>query len=174
MNYSTENKNDGRVNPVIERLAVQVAMDKANMARWGLNILLFLFGLMFTIIFLTGRGAGVNIVAPVAACGLGGVWVIGRNKGKKLFQQYYGEELSTLTEKPKVKVTNAGTQLSSREKQILSYIALGQGNKQIAGDLGISEQTVKNHVTSILRRLEAKDRTEAVVIAIKQSLITIS
>ena len=64
--------------------------------------------------------------------------------------------------------------LTSREIEILRYIAQGYLNKQIAVKLGISEQTIKNHVTSILRKLNANARTEAVVLAIKQGLITIS
>ncbi len=63
--------------------------------------------------------------------------------------------------------------LTPRETEILNYIAQGYLNKQIAGQLGISEQTIKNHVTSILRKLNANARTEAVVVAIKQGLITI-
>jgi two-component system response regulator DegU len=64
--------------------------------------------------------------------------------------------------------------LTPREIQILEYIAKGYLNKQIAAELGISEQTIKNHVTSILRKLNANARTEAVVVAIKQGLIKIS
>lgn len=64
--------------------------------------------------------------------------------------------------------------LTGRETEILNYIAQGFLNKQIATELGISEQTIKNHVTSILRKLNANARTEAVVVAIKQGLITIS
>jgi len=64
--------------------------------------------------------------------------------------------------------------LTSRETEILNYVAQGYLNKQIATKLGISEQTVKNHVTSILRKLNASARTEAVVLAIKQGLISIS
>ena len=63
--------------------------------------------------------------------------------------------------------------LTARETEILKYIAQGYLNKQIAAELGISEQTIKNHVTSILRKLNANARTEAVVVAIKQGLITI-
>lgn len=63
--------------------------------------------------------------------------------------------------------------LTRRETEILNYIAKGLLNKQIAGQLGISEQTIKNHVTSILRKLNANARTEAVVLAIKQGLISI-
>ncbi len=64
--------------------------------------------------------------------------------------------------------------LTPREIEILQYIAQGYLNKQIAAELGISEQTIKNHVTSILRKLNANARTEAVVVAIKQGLIKIS
>jgi len=63
--------------------------------------------------------------------------------------------------------------LTSRETEILEYIAKGFLNKQIASELGISEQTIKNHVTSILRKLNANARTEAVVIGIKRGIISI-
>ncbi len=63
--------------------------------------------------------------------------------------------------------------LTPRETEILNYIAQGFLNKQIAIELGISEQTIKNHVTSILRKLNANARTEAVVVAIRQGLICI-
>jgi two-component system response regulator DegU len=64
--------------------------------------------------------------------------------------------------------------LTPREMEILKYIGQGYLNKQIANELGISEQTIKNHVTSILRKLNANARTEAVVLALKQGLITIN
>ncbi len=64
--------------------------------------------------------------------------------------------------------------LTPRETEILNHIAQGLPNKQIALQLSISEQTIKNHVTSILRKLNANARTEAVVVAIKQGLISLS
>lgn len=63
--------------------------------------------------------------------------------------------------------------LTSREVEIVNYMAQGYANKQIAAELNISEQTIKNHVTSILGKLDANARTEAVVKAIKKGLITI-
>jgi DNA-binding NarL/FixJ family response regulator len=63
--------------------------------------------------------------------------------------------------------------LTNREIEILEYIAKGFLNKQIASELDISEQTIKNHVTSILRKLNANARTEAVVIGIKRGIISI-
>ena len=63
--------------------------------------------------------------------------------------------------------------LTHRETQILSYIADGKTNKQIARILEISEQTIKNHVSAILRKLNANDRAHAVVLAIRHGWISI-
>ena len=50
-------------------------------------------------------------------------------------------------------------------------VSKGKGNKTIASDLGISEHTVKNHIKNILSKLDASDRTEAVMIAIRRGYI---
>ena len=63
--------------------------------------------------------------------------------------------------------------LSPREVEILDNIAKGMTNKQVAYALSISEQTVKNHMSSILRKLSVNDRTQAVVYAMKQGWIKI-
>lgn len=65
------------------------------------------------------------------------------------------------------------TILSAREKQVLNYIADGNSNKQIASILQISEQTIKNHVSNILRKLNANDRAHAVFLAIRYGWITV-
>ena len=61
--------------------------------------------------------------------------------------------------------------LSPREVEILDNIAKGMTNKQVAYALTISEQTVKNHMSSILRKLSVNDRTQAVVYAMRQGWI---
>jgi DNA-binding NarL/FixJ family response regulator len=61
--------------------------------------------------------------------------------------------------------------LSNREIEILDYIARGNSNKEIAKSLKISDQTVKNHITSILKKLSVNDRTAAVVHALKHGWI---
>lgn len=71
-------------------------------------------------------------------------------------------------------VGNLMTPLSEREIEILKYVAEGNSNKRIAATLKISEQTIKNHVTSILRKLNANDRTHAVVLAIRNGWIDVS
>lgn len=63
--------------------------------------------------------------------------------------------------------------LTNRETQILNHIADGNSNKQIAVKLDISEQTIKNHVSSILRKLNANDRAHAVMLAIRHGWISI-
>ncbi len=61
--------------------------------------------------------------------------------------------------------------LSVREVEVLDYIAKGNSNKEIARSMGISDQTVKNHITSIMRKLAVNDRTQAVVYALRHGWI---
>ena len=61
--------------------------------------------------------------------------------------------------------------LSPREMEVLAYIVQGASNKVIAIGLGISQQTVKNHMTSIFRKLGVSDRTEAAIVALRRGWI---
>ena len=63
--------------------------------------------------------------------------------------------------------------LSSREMEVLSYVTKGMSNKEIALLLGISQQTVKNHVTSVLRKLGVEDRTQAAIYAIRRGWVRV-
>jgi DNA-binding NarL/FixJ family response regulator len=65
----------------------------------------------------------------------------------------------------------ADDSLSLRELDVLRAVSQGQANKIIASELGISENTVKNHVKSILSKLDASDRTDAAIIAIRRGYI---
>jgi len=82
----------------------------------------------------------------------------------KVLKQF--QELSLQSE-------NIISPLTRRETEILNHVAQGYLNKQIAAELDISEQTIKNHITSILRKLNANARTEAVVLALKQGILTL-
>jgi len=66
-----------------------------------------------------------------------------------------------------------GDMLSERELEVLRAAARGYGNKQIATELGVSEDTVKSHMKSIFSKLDANDRTHAVVTAVKRGIIQI-
>jgi DNA-binding NarL/FixJ family response regulator len=61
--------------------------------------------------------------------------------------------------------------LSPREMEILQYITRGASNKEIAYSLGISRQTVKNHMSAILRKLAVNDRTQAAVLALRRGWV---
>ncbi len=63
------------------------------------------------------------------------------------------------------------SRLSVREREVLTLISKGKSNKEIAADLCISEATVKCHVSVILSRLKAADRTQAVMTALQRGLI---
>lgn len=62
-------------------------------------------------------------------------------------------------------------ELSARERQVLTLIASGHSNRDIANELGVTEGTVKCHVGVILSRLGVKDRTQAVIIAARRGFV---
>jgi DNA-binding NarL/FixJ family response regulator len=64
--------------------------------------------------------------------------------------------------------------LSSREMDVLACVTQGMSNKEIARRLGISQQTVKNHVTSILRKLAVEDRTQAALYALRRGWVQLN
>ena len=84
----------------------------------------------------------------------------------KIMRQFHG--VSTHKD-----ASNLISPLTTREIEVLNYVAQGLANKQIAAKISISEQTIKNHLTSIMSKLNANARTQAVVIAAKKGLITI-
>lgn len=63
------------------------------------------------------------------------------------------------------------SELSAREMEVLQFVARGMKNREIAEKLFISEFTVRNHVISLLEKLDSRDRTEATAVAIRQGLV---
>lgn len=70
-------------------------------------------------------------------------------------------------------LNHPASQLSMREIEVLELIVHGFSNKQIAGRLQIADTTAKNHVKSILAKLNAKDRTQAATAAIQRGIVTL-
>ena len=64
-----------------------------------------------------------------------------------------------------------GEHLTPRERQVLALLARGRPNKVIARDLGVSERTVKTHVSNILGKLNLTDRTQAAVYAVRHGIV---
>lgn len=63
--------------------------------------------------------------------------------------------------------------LTRRELEVLQFVAIGMFNKEIGEEMNISERTVKNHISSIFKKIDVADRTQAAVFAIKNNLVEI-
>jgi DNA-binding NarL/FixJ family response regulator len=81
-------------------------------------------------------------------------------------KRYLTEELAR-----RLNITRLGPVITTREREILSHIAAGHANKQIATMLNISEFTVKRHVSHILDKMGVNDRAQAAVEAIRRGLV---
>jgi DNA-binding NarL/FixJ family response regulator len=66
---------------------------------------------------------------------------------------------------------HAGVELSEREKEVLRLVAAGRSNREIAGTLSVSENTVKFHLRNILRKLNVSNRAEAVMVAMQNHML---
>lgn len=81
------------------------------------------------------------------------------------------EKVGRLAGSPSDDVEDLFIPLSPREMEILEHVTRGLSNKEIAYKLGISHQTVKNHMTAILRKLRVDDRTQAAVYALRRGWV---
>jgi DNA-binding NarL/FixJ family response regulator len=86
----------------------------------------------------------------------------------ELANQSRKKETSSILDKDERKKLN---QLSNREKEVLCFLGCGFNNKEVSIKMFISEGTVKNHISSILKKLEIRDRTQAALFALKAGLI---
>lgn len=68
---------------------------------------------------------------------------------------------------------NAGPEITQREREILALVAQGKANKEIGSVLGIAEDTVKRHVSSILDKLNVNDRAQATAEAIRLGMVSV-
>lgn len=73
----------------------------------------------------------------------------------------------------RVHAVTASDELTAREVDVLRQLALGRSNKEIAASLTISEETVKTHVGHVLGKLQADNRTQAIVQALKRGLVAL-
>lgn len=124
------------------------------------------------IVVLSSYGGGDDITSAIqsGACG----YVLKSMPLEQMLQavravhaggQYFPREISDRVNQ------RIQSDISPREIEVLRLIAQGKANKEIAGKLGISEGTVKNHLTNIFTKLGAVDRAQALTIAVKRQLV---
>ena len=110
------------------------------------------------------------LVRAVKEVASGNYVIENRIFGQKEFVHWLNEEV----EKTRHLYSEPGNPfhpLSDREMEVLTCVVKGMSNKEIAFSLKISNQTVKNHITSILRKFGVEDRTQAVVYALKRGWV---
>lgn len=90
---------------------------------------------------------------------------------RKLARQFLAEFSKLSKQADNVVSEDATTNLTLRERDVLDIIATGASNQEIADTLEINLQTVKTHVSSILRKLQAKSRRQAAELGLKQGLV---
>lgn len=81
------------------------------------------------------------------------------------------EKIGVVGDKVSAEKEDSLVPLSPREMEVLEHVTRGMSNKEIAYKLGISHQTVKNHMTAILRKLQVGDRTQAAVYALSRGWV---
>ena len=127
------------------------------------------------IIVLTTYGGDVQVVRALKAGARG--YVLKGHVHKALLDTIRAVHAGQKRISPEVAAEladHAGEEeLTAREVAVLQLIALGNANKQIAAQLRISDETVKSHVTNILEKLGANDRTHAVTTALRRGIIAL-
>jgi DNA-binding CsgD family transcriptional regulator len=173
-------------NPHVQAMLYQKAKDRASPLRWNTNILILVSVNLITTILLTMWGISNVIIGVVAAAGLLLVWAISLLQEKRLEKKFFLQEIQNFSEiipaEPTSKNTSVGVTaapalgampITHRELEILTQMASGKVNKEIATALNISAMTVKNHISHILDKLDVSDRTSAVLLAVRNGWITL-
>ena len=109
----------------------------------------------------------VDVVRAVAA----GKYVVDGQKVDAGWMERWLKANLDRSSQPESGILEQSESLSAREMEILICVANGMSNKEIALHLGISHQTVKNHVTAVLRKIGVDDRTQATIYAIQRGWV---
>lgn len=96
-----------------------------------------------------------------------------RHMEEREFQEWMSAKIQAATGPYTLNAEDHYIPLSPRETEILQYVTEGLSNKEIAAKLRISQQTVKNHMTSILNKMNVNDRTQAAVTALRNGWVRI-
>lgn len=160
------------------------AQQTGKSLRWNRNVLLLTYAVLAATTIVALKVGSAVFAAIVAVPGLAIVWVFSVVQARKMEKEIFEDEVRAYrdllssarpTQPPPDTAMSSGSQiespLSGRELEVLSQIASGKSNKQAAVELYISEQTVKNHLKHIFTKLEVRDRTSAIVMAMRNGWI---
>ena len=114
------------------------------------------------------KEVSIEEVAPAARAVVAGQSLISPSMASKLLGEF-----SNLAKRAEERTSVPTPRLTERELEVLRLVAQGKSNREIAGDLYISENTVKNHVRNILEKLHLHTRMEAVMYAVREKLLDI-
>ncbi len=114
------------------------------------------------------KEVSIEEVAPAARAVVAGQSLISPSMASKLLGEF-----SNLAKRAEERSSVPTPRLTERELEVLRLVAQGKSNREIAGDLYISENTVKNHVRNILEKLHLHTRMEAVMYAVREKLLEI-
>ncbi len=114
------------------------------------------------------KEVSIEEVAPAARAVVSGQSLISPSMASKLLTEF-----SSLAKRAEERSSVPTPRLTERELEVLRLVAQGKSNREIAGDLYISENTVKNHVRNILEKLHLHTRMEAVMYAVREKLLDI-
>jgi len=114
------------------------------------------------------KEVSIEEVAPAARAVVAGQSLISPSMASKLLGEF-----SNLAKRAEERASVPTPRLTERELEVLRLVAQGKSNREIAGDLYISENTVKNHVRNILEKLHLHTRMEAVMYAVREKLLDI-
>jgi DNA-binding CsgD family transcriptional regulator len=169
-----------RVETGVTRLLRNVAKDRARLLRWNTTAVVIIYAILITVALLQLERVDTLLVTSFAILGLLTFWVVNWLQWKKLEKRLYQEESRDYQKILSDETDNLNTPeaaalvvppLTKRELEILTRIVAGGSNKQIASALGISTQTVSNHVYHILSKLNVSSRTSAAILALSNGWV---
>jgi len=129
----------------IKQRAAAKAEERARIARWDLNIAVFLFAVLIIVIILLFQGFELEVVAPIAVFGLCMVWFVGWRRGRQLYHGFYKEELARLEQelaKREQGLTKREQGLAKRER------GLAKRERKVEETI---EETIEEKVQKALR-----------------------
>jgi DNA-binding CsgD family transcriptional regulator len=166
------------INQILIEELLRQSRERAEAQRWNIYSLMLIYSILVVVVVLILKDVSMIAVGIVAVGGLTSLLLLSylqnriiSRQGRKSFQP---EDKEISDEACDSRGKSPGAQappLTPRELEILTYVVKGNLNKQIAFHMGISEQTVKNHITHILKKLKVEDRAEAAAIALQKNWI---